>query len=102
MKIFIAEYPWGNVREMQEGDELHHHSSKQCAGEICTIHNPTDHHMRDWDQCWRLDRSPVIIERLCPDERIGHPDPDQREFLKKIGKVSHLIHGCDGCCKAEN
>ena len=70
------------------------HSSTQCAGQPCTIHNRTDHHMRSFSQHWRDDRK--IMERICP-HGIGHPDPDS-----PLAHDSHeWIHGCDGCCSIE-
>ena len=65
------------------------HSDTACAGEWCCIHNPSPHHMREWTMHWRSDRR--IMERLCPDKGIGHPDPDD---INKDG-----VHGCDGCCQ---
>jgi hypothetical protein len=64
-----------------------HHSS-QCESWYCTIHCPSEHHMRSWPLAWREDRG--IWERMCPCGN-PHPDPDQHP--------SALIHAfCDGCC----
>jgi hypothetical protein len=63
------------------------HSKDKCKGSHCTIHNHSDHHMKDWPQNWREDRG--IMERICP-HGIGHPDPDD--------PTTDRIHGCDGCC----
>jgi hypothetical protein len=63
------------------------HSSDACAGEYCTIHNPSKHLMSEFPQVWRDDVK--FMERICP-HGIGHPDPDER--------VSNQIHGCCGCC----
>jgi hypothetical protein len=65
------------------------HRRDACAGEPCCIHNPSDHHMRDWPQMWRDDRG--MMERRCQ-HGIGHPDPDD--------PFSDTVHGCDGCCAA--
>jgi hypothetical protein len=67
------------------------HNRSRCQGQHCCIHNPSDHHMRDWPQNWRGDRN--IMERICP-HGIGHPDPDDPK--SKIYYES--VHGCDGCC----
>lgn len=64
------------------------HSPDACSGHPCVIHNPSDHHMRDWPTNWRADRR--MIERVCP-HGIGHPDPDN---------PGDKQHGCDGCCEA--
>lgn len=63
------------------------HSPKNCQGSTCLIHNPSDHHMRDWQLEWREDRH--CFERICACG-VGHPDPDD------IGHDG--IHGCCGCC----
>jgi len=67
--------------------ELEVHDRDKCAGEFCCIHNPSDHHMKNWPQLWRDDRK--MMERTCP-HGIGHPDPDDRSSFRD--------HGCDGCC----
>lgn len=63
------------------------HLADKCAGQSCSIHNPSDHHMRNWPLHWRDDRG--ICERTCP-HGIGHPDPDG---------IGDGVHGCDGCCQ---
>lgn len=66
------------------------HKKDQCLGENCTIHNVSDHHMKDWPQNWRGDRR--IMERIC-EHGIGHPDPDDIRVA-----AGDNVHGCDGCC----
>ena len=68
------------------------HNREDCEGEVCAIHNPTDHHMLDWPQHWRYDRG--IMERLCPCG-VGHPDPDDFRIRNSL---DYAIHGCCGCC----
>ena len=65
------------------------HSKTKCAGEYCCIHNPSDHHMVEWEQNWRPDRR--MMERICA-HGVGHPDPDD--------PTTDKTHGCDGCCIA--
>lgn len=73
------------------------HSPIQCAGRPCTIHRPSNHHMRDWPLHWRADRR--IFERICP-HRIGHPDPDDDRWqVEYLENVASGIHSCDGCCR---
>jgi hypothetical protein len=76
------------------------HAPGKCAGEHCTLHNRSDHKMRAFMQHWRDDRG--LMERICP-HGVGHPDPDQREYLvKRYGKErasAEFVHGCDGCCR---
>jgi hypothetical protein len=64
------------------------HAANQCVGTYCTVHNPSDHHMRTWTQNWRSDRR--LMERICP-HGIGHPDPDDIN--------PDTVHGCDLCCQ---
>lgn len=89
-------------------NRLRVHNRKYCEGEYCTIHNPSDHHMKDWPMTWRGDRG--IMERMCThynadgtiDYQIGHPDPDDAAYRKRrdgeSGRYDSGIHGCDGCC----
>lgn len=75
------------------------HNKAKCHGQTCCIHDPSEHAMKDFPTHWRDDRK--LMERICP-HGIGHPDPDQFEFLvKTLGIQSatvEFIHGCDGCC----
>lgn len=74
------------------------HSWEMCT-EPCALHSPTDHHMRDMMLHFRDDRG--IFERIC-EHGVGHPDPDQYEWLVaqqgKDNANTQYIHGCDGCC----
>ena len=67
------------------------HKRKDCKGAHCIIHNPSDHHMRDWPLVWRGDKR--MFERTCR-HGVGHPDPDGYYPNK-----SDTVHGCDGCCQ---
>ncbi|MGY1946602.1 hypothetical protein [Nocardia asiatica] len=74
------------------------HSPKACVGQTaCPMHKPSQHHMRHWRVIWRDDRG--ILERLCPEHSIGHPDPDQIEYWRDTGQEWQEIHGCCGCCR---
>lgn len=82
---------------LEDGSVLHNvHSPTLCEDRPCWIHNPSDHHMRDWPlvirENWR-------VERKC-EHGIGHPDPDDVWFWMNVrGLDSYVgIHGCDGCC----
>lgn len=69
------------------------HSTENCAGRPCVLHNPTQHHMTELPLLFRTDRG--IVERVC-EHGVGHPDPDQRGIA---GWGS--VHGCchEGCCR---
>lgn len=74
------------------------HPESACAGRHCVVHNPSDHHMRDWSLNWRGDTR--VMERMCP-HGVGHPDPDDIAYHQKVAgkkEVWQAIHGCDGCC----
>ena len=75
------------------------HDPISCAGRPCVIHNPSDHSMRSFPTLWRGDRG--IMERTCP-HGIGHPDPDDMEYIRlsRGDEVARAegVHGCDGCC----
>lgn len=71
------------------------HSRLDCEGQACVLHNPTDHHMRDWPTHWRDDKH--MMERICP-HNVGHPDPDDAAYQRLAGRGYLLTHGCDGCC----
>ena len=72
------------------------HDPSQCEGEACCIHNPSDHHMIDWPQHWRGDRG--IMERICP-HGVGHPDPDDLDFIARTRGIDAAYdEGVHGCC----
>ena len=71
------------------------HNVSKCAGSNCCVHNPSDHHMRDWPMDWRSDKG--VMERTCP-HGIGHPDPDDAAYNASRGMEYLNVHGCDGCC----
>ncbi len=73
------------------------HDESACTGRPCVIHNPSNHHMRDWKLNWREDKG--VMERICP-HGIGHPDPDCADYQESVGRGYINIHGCDGCCSA--
>lgn len=83
------------------GQRVRVHEKKDCKGEHCVIHNPSDHPMRSFRTHWRDDRK--LMERICP-HGIGHPDPDDIAFKRRVrgDKFADLemIHGCCGeCCR---
>ncbi len=77
------------------------HSPDKCSGEHCVVHNPSDHHMKDWPLSYRLDRSFALAERRCP-HGIGHPDPDSLAHIARVAgrerADTESVHGCDFCC----
>ena len=78
------------------GQNILVHTKKDCKGEYCCIHRPSDHHMVDWPTNWRADRN--MMERIDP-MGVGHPDPDDLAFrLKTSDGFVDGIHGCNGLC----
>ena len=84
--------------------EMFAHSARKCKGQVCCLHNRTQHSLRGFPQHWRADRQ--LMERTCP-HGVGHPDPDHMSYLVRLFKSAKLgekrallegIHGCDGCC----
>lgn len=63
-------------------------------GEHCTIHNPSEHHMREWPINFRAADGfmnlSTVTERICPCG-VGHPDPD-------CPGAAGYVHACCGCC----
>jgi hypothetical protein len=100
----MTSFPVDNIAEpifgiqMGRGFLRNVHDPARCEGQPCVIHNPSDHHMRDWPLNWRGDTR--IMERLC-EHGIGHPDPDDLEYQKTIEKEWVAIHGCCGCCSRQ-
>jgi len=64
------------------------HDESKCKSKNCVIHNPSDHHMRDFPTLWRQERR--LMERICKCG-VGHPDPDEIN--------PDTVHGCCGCCE---
>lgn len=82
--------------ELGTGQALWVHDPEKCAGRHCSIHNPSDHPLKNAPLNWRSDRA--IMERIC-EHGIGHDDPDDLEYRRKHRPGdSSGIHGCDGCC----
>lgn len=84
---------------LSSGQKIYAHSEAVCSGNACCIHNPSDHHMREWKQWWRDDIG--LMERMCP-HGIGHPDPDHMTFVlssRPLDGSPMGLHGCDGCCQ---
>lgn len=77
-----------SLEVLEGGEKIFCHWPETCAGQVCCIHNRTDHHMRAWAQHFLFDRK--MMERICP-HGVGHPDPDE-------SAITDRVHGCDGCC----
>ncbi len=87
-----------NTWKLDSGQVITTHDASKCKGQYCCIHNPSNHHMRDWPMHWRDDTG--VMERICPCG-VGHPDPDDLAYNIKIGQARKGVHGCCGCCNPE-
>ena len=96
IKIKSPKHP--NTWKLNSGQVITTHDASLCKGQYCCIHNPSDHHMRDWPMNWRDDTK--VMERICPCG-VGHPDPDASAYNKATGQGYKNLHGCCGCCDPE-
>jgi hypothetical protein len=91
---------WFEAAELVGGERLLAHPRKDCIGRHCCVHNPSDHHMADWPQHFRMDRA--LMERMCS-HGVGHPDPDDLAYKRMMQGEDYNpyegLHGCDGCCR---
>lgn len=78
---------WGETWQIAPDAQIFNVHSRAVCKHPCTLHAPTDHHLRDLPLIWRTDRG--CFERICK-HGTGHPDPDD--------KGHEGIHGCCGCC----
>lgn len=78
---------------LHNGDILTIHDLEACAGQACSIHNPSEHALNAAPLYWRGH----VMERICP-HGIGHPDPDDLDWRRRTGQPANGVHGCDGCC----
>lgn len=65
------------------------HKLYKCGSKFCTVHNPSDHHMREWEMHY----AKPFMFRVCP-HGLLHPDPDDYPPPGLIMKHTD----CDGCC----
>lgn len=76
------------------------HGSAACAGETCCVHNPSDHHMRDWPLVFNMNKA-GMGERVC-EHFVKHPDPDAVAHFKLKFPIfiykGLVVHNCCGCC----
>lgn len=80
---------------LRGGMTINAHRWDMCAGYWCTIHYPSPHHMRDWDQRWLPEYRSMA--RVCK-HGVLHPDPDDF-FPNSNVEFYHNAKKCDGCCE---
>lgn len=84
------------------------HGEAVCAGQPCVIHNPSEHHMREWE-LYMDPQLAYLAFRKCPTHGMEHPDPDsmaytvkalvERQGWEKEEAEALGVHGCCGCCQ---
>lgn len=86
-----SEWGWWDDIEFSSpapGVVAHTHAAHICTGSPCPLHNPSEHHMREWELVligrralggWPL-RLLVLSERRCGHGRM-HPDPDSLAYV---------------------
>lgn len=86
---------------LPDGTLLQTHPASRCTGSFCSIHNPSDHPLRDAPQLW--DPHFRSIYRMCT-HGVIHPDVDDFAYKVRSG-LSHILlaflgaHVCDDCCR---
>lgn len=79
------------------------HGPALCDGTPCCIHNPSDHHMRDWGLMFDPGKGDLAY-RVCP-HGIPHPDPDSLAYMARLLGADNVLylalHTCEGCCTKE-
>lgn len=85
MDLWVSDY----------GQKLIVHSKDNCSG-ACAIHNPSNHAAKDWKRFWRYDRG--LMERMCPEHNVGHPDYDHMRYLESLDARKAYYEGIHGCC----
>lgn len=81
---------------VMDGVNVLTHPIERCKGRNCVIHNPSDHHMRDWPK--RFHQPSQQTARVCK-HGVGHPDPDDVAYWREIEhRRINTSHDCDGCC----
>lgn len=77
------------------------HIPDECQGQICSVHNRSNHHMRDMPQNWFQETG--IMLRICPHD-VEHPDPDDIAYFRRtmnpnVAKAKSIHECClEGCC----
>lgn len=82
-----------DIRISRESRFWHHRT--HCRGRYCAVHNPSNHHMKDWPQQFE----PKLYEmyRICPHGH-KHHDPDHIDYMVSSGKRTRGSFGYTIAC----
>lgn len=85
---------------LADGTLLRTHPGRACVGTHCSIHNPSEHPLRDAEQLWNPRFK--TMHRVCSHGYV-HLDPDDFYFKWRSGLSLATLalitkHECDGCC----
>lgn len=75
------------------------HSKLRCHGRNCTIHNPSDHPLKNATLTWDTSYRPGHALRICLHD-LAHPDWDDIRWRYTAGLTVPLEHHCcfARCC----
>ena len=80
------------------GFEIRTHHPSKCAGQNCSIHNPSNHALNTSPTVWNGETK--MMERVCKHGK-HHPDRDDVNFHVGVlgeNEDTYAAHECDGCC----
>lgn len=81
---------------LSEDMALFTHRQRQCLGGFCSVHNPSDHPLRDALRHW--DDSTGSMRRECTHGSV-HPDVDDLAFkLRTRGEDAYEVYREHPCC----
>lgn len=85
----------GDFFGMPDGSVLQTHGAEACEGRHCSLHNPSDHPLKDALLHW--DSSRRVMMRICSCG-IYHPDPDHLFFVGRHSAVLMILQSIHDCC----
>lgn len=80
------------------------HPEILCQGRGCSLHHPSEHHMRNWPKDFRTRETHPgdwgFFDRFCR-HRKGHPDPDDVRYWREERGRDITAHECcvTKCCQ---
>lgn len=83
--------------ELEDGTVLYNvHWEFKCELEVCALHKPSQHALRDAPRSW--DHDFRMVTRVCS-HGVVHPDYDSLTYkLAQLGSLVYCHNCCDGKC----